>query len=75
MTDELPTAFYVWRVWYTGSDGGHQIGPLYTRRRDATAALAAKRKAWNDFEQTGKGHIFGDARIERLPVAGSAPML
>ena len=75
MTDDPPTAFYVWRVWYTGSDGGHQIGPLFTRRRDATARADAEWVAWGDFKRTGRGQIFGQLKVERLPVAGSPPML
>ena len=75
MTGGPPTAFYVWRVWYTGSDGGHQIGPLFTRRRDAQQHLHAERRAWQAFKESGEGAIYGDLRIERLPVAGSPPML
>ena len=72
---EPTIAYHVYAVIFVGSNGHHQIGPLFTHRSHAKAYEAEQHRQWLNLKASGAGQIFGTTHIERLPVAGAPRLL
>lgn len=62
--------FRVYGLEFKGSDGSHLMGSLFLYRSEARKAKARIEQEWRDFEESGRGSIFGQIRIVTFTVQG-----
>lgn len=66
----MTNGFRVYGLEFKGSDGSRLMPPLFLQRSQARTAQKRLEQEWREFEQSGRGSIFGNLRIVTFDVQG-----